>query len=219
MLTPRSLVRSVVIALVALALVGCTPERPVQVPSSAPTSATPSASPIAVSLAAIRITGTSLTLIGSDKSVLQQLSYSGDGTLAVAALSKQIGETPSIETLVATTCSNSQKRISWGDGLSVTYVTDAASAGSSFMVRSDSAKTPGGVAVTTASGFGVGDPIQSLISATPDVRVIGQDTAGQLGVEAFFDLDANDVGVVAISDPKTGLIRFLNAPVSVSQDC
>ncbi len=219
MLTPRTLVRSMLPGLLALALVGCASGGTVKTPSSTTTSATPSASPIAVSLAGIRVTGTGLMLIGSDKSVLQQLSYSSDRTLAVATLSKQTGESPSVETLVATTCSNSQERISWGDGLSITYVTDAASAGSSFVVRSDSAKTPGGVAVTTASGFGVGDPIQSLISATPDVRVIGQDTASQAGVEAFFDLDANDVGVVAISDPKTGLIRFLNAPVSVSQDC
>ncbi|QNE46998.1 hypothetical protein F1C58_08865 [Glaciihabitans sp. INWT7] len=222
MLTLGSLVRAAVSVGLALALVGCAAGRPMQAPSGMPPSAipaTPTASPVAVSLAGIQLTGTALTLVGSDGSVLQQLSYSGDPVLAVAALSKRAGETPSVETLVATSCSSSQKRVSWGDGLSLTSVTGASATGSSFVVRSDSARTPGGVDVTTSSGFAVGDPIQSLIDATPDARVIGQDTAAQAGVEVFFDLDATDVGVVAISDPKTGLIRFLSAPVGVSQDC
>ncbi len=206
-----------IVASVVLSLVGCTPEPATTV--SSPSATSERHTPVPVILAAIRVTGTGLTLVGSDKSTLQQLSYSSEPVLAVAALRKEIGETPSVETLVASNCSNNRKQISWGDGLSITYTTDTVSGGPVFVVLSGSAKTPGGVKVTTASGFGVGDPIQSLIAATPDVRVIGQDTVSQDGAVAFFDLDANDIGVEVISDPKTGLITFLNAPVGVSQDC
>lgn len=201
---------------VLLILAGCAsaPLSPVPTMTAGPTTA-----PVAVTLASIQIGGTALTLIGSDRSTLKQLAYSGNPVLAIAALSKQTGETPAVETLMATQCSSTQKRASWGDGLTLTYSTQTIVGAPAFVVRSDAPKTPGGVVVTTASGFGVGDPISSLIAATPGVVVDGRDTADQYGLSAYFDLDANQSGGVAISDPKTGLVRLLNAPVSRSQDC
>jgi hypothetical protein len=222
MIRPRHLapvVTSALLAGVILSLVGCAPEPTAPVPSASVTQ-TPLPTPVPVTLASIQLGGSSLTLIGSDKSTLQKLEYSADPVVAVAALSKEIGETPTAETLASTGCSDNQKRFSWGDGLSLAYSTDTpARSPTVFVVRSDAAKTPSGVAVTTPNGFGVGDPISEMIAATPGVTVIGADTADQLGLEAFFDLNANDVGGVAISGAKTGLITFLTAPVGVSQDC
>jgi len=203
---------------VMLSLVGCAPEPVVPTPTST-AQQSPVPTPTAVALASIQLSGSALTLLGSDGSMIQKIPYSGDPVLAIAALSKESGETPAVETLVATQCSSNQKRASWGDGLTLTYVTDSVDGTPAFVVRSDAPKTPGGVVVTTASGLGVGDPIESLISATPGVVVDGNETIDQFGLSAYFDLDANEVGAVAISDAKSGLIRLLNAPVGRSQDC
>ncbi len=216
---PGRFVRVVSAALgagVLLILAGCASAPLSPVPRA---TARPIPSPVAVTLASIQISGTALSLIGSDRSTLKLLAYSGDPMLAIAALRTESGETPTFETLVATSCSLTQKRASWGDGLTLTFSTQPIAGAPSFVVRSDAPKTPGGVVVTTASGFGVGDPISSLIAATPGVVVDGRDTADQYGLSAYFDLDANQSGGVAISDPKTGLVRLLNAPVSRSQDC
>lgn len=223
MIRPRPslcVVASTAVVTVVLVLGGCAPETaaPVATTTSG-RSQSPTSTPVAVTLASIQLSGTALTLIGSDRSMLKQLSYSGDPVLAIAALTKESGETPTLETLVATNCSFTNKRASWGDGLTLTYNTKTVDGAPAFVVRSDSPKTPGGVVVTTASGFGVGDPISSLIAATPGVVVDGQDTVDQYGLSAYFDLDSAEIGAVAISDAKSGLIRLLNAPVGRSQDC
>lgn len=216
------IVTSALMVTVILGLVGCG----TQPGSKAPSTATPSgskplsASPGPMPVASIQVNGAALILIGSNASHLQQIAYRSDPVAAVASLSRAIRETPAVETLVATQCSATQKRLSWGDGLTITYSTEiVAGVANSFVVRSDSAHTPGGVKVTAPAGFSVGDPISELIAATPGIRVVGQDTVAQFGLRAYFDLDANEVGGVAISDAKTGLIRLLNAPVGVSQDC
>ena len=206
------------LATVMVLLVGCAPETTVPATTAA-ASPVPSPTLVPVTLASIELGGTALTLIYSDRSLPQQFAYSGDPVLAIAALSKESGETPDVETLVATNCSVTQKRASWGDGLTLTYNTETADGARAFVVRSDAPLTPGGVVVTTASGFGVGDPISSLIAATPGVVVHGQDTVDTVGLSAYFDLDANEIGAVAISDAKSGLIRLLTAPVGRSQDC
>ena len=211
-------VASAMLATVMVLLVGCAPETTVPATTAA-ASPVPSPTLVPVTLASIELGGTALTLIYSDRSLPQQFAYSGDPVLAIAALSKESGETPDVETLVATNCSVTQKRASWGDGLTLTYNTETADGAPVFIVRSDAPLTPGGVVVTTASGFGVGDPISSLIAATPGVVVHGQDTVDTVGLSAYFDLDANEIGAVAISDAKSGLIRLVAAPVGGSQDC
>ena len=47
----------------------------------------------------------------------------------------------------------------------------------------------------------------------------GQDNVDAFGLSPYFDLDTNEIGAVAISDAKSGLIRLLTAPVGRSQDC
>ena len=211
-------VASAMLATLMFSLVSCAPKTTVPATTAA-ASAVPSATRAPVTLASIALGGTALTLIDSDRSVPQQVAYSGDPVLAIAALSKESGETPAVETLVATNCSVTQKRASWGDGLTLTYDTETVVGAPAFIVRSDAPRTPGGVVVTTASGFGVGDPISSLIAATPGVVVHGQDTVDTVGRSAYFDLDANGIGAVAISEAKSGLIRLVTAPVGRSQDC
>ena len=231
MIRPRRcapVIASAIVAIVIFGAVGCATEPGNPASTTAPPrdsqlprdSQPPSVVPVPVSLASIMMSGTALTLVGSDAARIQQIAYSSDPVAAVAALTAAIGETPTVETLVATTCSRTQKRISWGDGLTVTYNTEpVAGVASSFVVRSDAARTPGGVHVTDPTGFGVGDPIASLIAATPGIKVVGQGTDTHSGIQAYFGLDANGVGGVAISEGKIGLIRLLNAPVGVSQDC
>ena len=215
-----SVVASATLATIMFSVVGCASET---IPPATTAAASPMPSPTLKTdtLASIELGGTALTLVYSDRSLPQQLAYSGDPVLAIAALSKESGETPAMETIVATNCSVTQKQASWGDGLTLTYDTDAETmvGAAAFIVRSDAPQTPGGVVVTTASGFGVGDPISSLIAATPGVVVHGQDTVHPFGLSAYFDLDANEIGAVAISDAKSGLIRLLTAPVGRSQDC
>lgn len=213
-----SVVASATLAAVMFMLVSCAPKTtPPAITAAA--SAVPSPTRAPVTLASIELGGTALTLIYNDRSVPQQVAYSGDPVLAIAALSNKSGETPAVETLVATNCSVTQKRASWGDGLTLTYDTETVVGTPAFIVRSDAPQTPGGVVVTTASGFGVGDPISSLIAATPGVVVHGRDTVDTVGLSAYFDLDANEIGAVAISDAKSGLIRLVTAPVGRSQDC
>lgn len=213
-----SVVASATLAIFMFLLVGCAPET---TPPATTTAASPVPSPTLapVTLASIELGGTALTLIYSDRSLPQQFAYSGDPVLAIAALSKEFGEKPAVETLVATRCSVTQKRASWGDGFTLSYNTETVDGAPTFIVRSDAPQTPGGVVVTTASGFGVGDPISSLIAATPGVVVYGQNAVDTSGLSAYFDLDANGIGAVAISDAKSGQIRLLTAPVGRSQDC
>jgi hypothetical protein len=158
--------------------------------------------------------------MGSDGSELQRLPYVSDPVVAVAVLTRAIGETPAAETLVATTCSLTQKRLSWGDALSLSYTTeDAADTVKRFTVRSDSADTAGGIAVETTQGFSVGDPVSSLIASAPGAITQGENDPSAFGIRVFYDLDATQNGALADSDPKTGLISIIYAPANVNQDC
>ncbi|WP_394768933.1 hypothetical protein [Lacisediminihabitans sp.] len=204
------------VVLAVASLAGCAPEsggRASDSPSESPT-------PTPVTTATLQVARDGITILGSDGSTLQTVLYKSDPVDAIAAITTRLGEAPATETFAATACSYPLTTARWGRGFSLTYVTDDQSgAAKMFTVRSNSATTSGDVSVETAQGFSVGDPVKDLIAKNPNAVTQGEDDPSVFGIRVFFDLDSDQNGVVADSDPKTLLISIIYAPANVNQDC
>jgi hypothetical protein len=213
---------TVFLSFAALILSGCaTPaaDSAPQLPASPGKSEAPASSSPPVT-ARILIDGTGLSVIGTDGVVIERVAYTVSPQDAIATLTSAVGVAPTITSIPATSCNLDESRSMWGEALTVTYRVDPTSRGSvQFVVRSDSRTISGRIAVETPEGFGVGDEIKSFAAVAKNSQIEGPDEPGGYGVQVWYDLDAQKNGALAISDPKTGLITLINAPVSVGQDC
>lgn len=214
----RGRLTPLLVVLAIAAMSGCAPEGGGQAFGSSSASPNPTTTP--VTTATLQVAREGITLLGSDGSTLQTLSYATDPVDAIAALTNRLGAAPATESFAANACSYAQKTASWGHGFSLTYVTDdPGGAAKAFTVRSDAATISGNVSVETAQGFSVGDPVKALIAKTPNAVTQGEDDPSAFGIRVFFDLDSDQNGVVVDSDPKTLLISIIFAPANVNQDC
>lgn len=214
----RARLTPLVVVLAIAATSGCAQEGSTSLPASVSPSPTATAKPITT--ATIQVAREGVTILGSDGSTLQTLSYNSDPVGAIAALTDRLGAAPATQSFAADACASAEKTASWGRGFSLTYVTDdPGGAAKMFTVRSESAKTSGDVSVETAQGFSVGDPVKELIAKNPSGVTQGEDDPSAFGIRVFFDLDSDQNGVVVDSDPNTLLISIIYAPANVNQDC
>ena len=206
------------IAVGVLALGGCSsaPSAGGSARPSTSTSAEPVPTASAKQTAKIQIDRKGLTLLASDGTQIERILYSSDPTASVAILASRIGSTPQSQSSESNECARAQTFVEWGNGLRLTWVTDPAERHSPYLwARSDAPTIANGISIETPQGFSVGDSITELAAASPGAVV--QDWEG--GTQVWFDLDADENGVLADATPKSGPVRILTAPVNVHQDC
>ncbi|MCU1585314.1 MAG: hypothetical protein JWM49_1870 [Microbacteriaceae bacterium] len=195
-----------------VAITGCAPASPSSSAPPALATHTPTSSPAPPARAAtIQIDGTGLTLRASDGDSLGRVLYTASPDSAIATLTERIGAPPVTTPRAGSACNLPENVVKWGDALTVTYLIDPSQRGpAQFTVRSDS-RTTAGTTVESNYGFGSGDTLAALLAGTPN--------AVEQGDQVWFDLDADQVGVVAIGDTTSGTVLFLDAPESTNQDC
>jgi hypothetical protein len=213
--------RFVLVPLIAMTIFlvgGCVPVASPAVSALPNRSSSPSPDPAPDpgTAARIQVSGTAITMLRKDGSPLRVLDYQSDPLAAIAALTTDIGVTPTTTDIPASACNLAEKHVAWGKGLRVSYRIDEAT---SFLIRSDATTAGNGTRVETPNGYSIGDPVKEMIAATPGVVTQGEDTPGAFGIRVFYDLDATQNGAVLDSDPKTLLISIISAPANVGQDC
>jgi hypothetical protein len=188
---------------------------PVHTPRPA-ASAAPSATPTPdTSTAKIQIDGLGLTFLTKDGTILDRILYSADPEKSVAAIATHLGESPVTEFLPEALYSEATTSSAWGKGLTIRYETDRKPEGSLYFWVSSHASTVGkGISVQTTRGFSVGDLTTALAAGTPGSVVQNWDG----GTAVWFDLDAKENGVLAESEPASGPIESISAPVNIHQD-
>ena len=176
------------VAVVAI-LAGCaaSPSAGSPEPKPEPTGdATPIAEePIVVTLS---VGGDGIVTLDDEGAVLATLDYTADGAAAVDFLSEAFGSDPVISPRAGdASCVADATRAVWGDdAFELVYDYPERSGlpdGQSVAVDAKAA-TVGNVAVQTPEGVAVGDQVNELIAALPNVG-----THNRLGTESLFSVD------------------------------
>ncbi|CAN5247994.1 hypothetical protein BH09ACT1_BH09ACT1_21960 [soil metagenome] len=168
--------------------------------------------------ARIQINGSDLAVQDADGATIASLPYSDDLMTTVASLEALLSEKATHTTIAATQCNYAEDSYGWGDGLTVRFPSDPGSGWTNVVVTSR-ADSIGTASVGTPGGFGVGDASSALIAGIPGSTVedFGDATSG--GTQVWYDLDAEDTGVIASAETLHGTIDMVSAPWSKGSDC
>lgn len=202
---------------IASSLMGCSTSDATTPGASTPR-ASASSTPDAAFAARVQINGDSLDVLDSDGKPLGHLPYSDDITKTVESLETLLSEKSTHTGIPASQCNLAEDSYGWGDALTIRFPSEPDSGWTKVLVTSR-ASTIGKVTVGTPGGLGVGDDSAAVGAAIPGATTdnFGDATSG--GTQIWYDIDAEDTGVVASTGSLHGEITIISAPVSKDQDC
>ena len=174
-----------------------------------------------------------LTVLDADGGVLGEVSYMEPATTAVALLTTAFEADPVISHLESDyNCSPAATLAVWDGYFTLTYdIEGRMPAGQTSYARAVAPAAPNGVGLSTPSGFGVGDPVDALISSQPGVDAPAMEIEGtayawvhyEVGAGVYLpDNDPNwgrDPYWGASASAVDGVITALHAPVTFVDQC
>jgi len=222
-------------ALASVALIaGCA-----ATPAAEPGEPDPTTAPVAEEsseVVALTVGGNAVSTLDDSGAVVTSFDYTGGGDDAIAFLSDVFGSEPTVAPRPGDgSCTADATTATWGDNEFVLIYDFPAQTGhpdGQAVVVQAKAGTVGDVAVHTGQGFGVGDPVDDLVAAIPNVG-----THQHTGDPSLFYVDYDVVSGVYedMSDPdfgmtenaywgaqaeaKDGVIAKLSAPVWFQSAC